>query len=339
MDADEAKALREQIAALTATLNTTIAALAARAGDPAPVPTISIRALYDAFKRVRSGQSGWKDIEDRLAPLLRLLGDLPAMQLDPFRWAEHMTVRAGEDTRFGRPPSPKTLAIELVRANQLMSFGVKHKLLPANPLEAVERPRVISERETWLDDDGIGKLLDGVDLIEEEHARGLLRAFVLLCCDSMLRFEEARHLRRSQIRNGVVTLSAKSTKSKRKRMVGLTPRTVAAIEAIPPVVGDDRLFLNAASGKLWGQSSLRRWFREAVILSGVDGLAVPGERVVVHTLRHSGASIADERGAPATAIQDGLGHSSLATTERYLHRHKQAGAIALADIMSRARKG
>jgi len=56
--------------------------------------------------------------------------------------------------------------------------------------------------------------------------------------------------------------------------------------------------------------------------------------VLIHTLRHSGATTADARGASPMAIKEALGHASISTTERYLHRHRENSARELAKLMS-----
>lgn len=52
------------------------------------------------------------------------------------------------------------------------------------------------------------------------------------------------------------------------------------------------------------------------------GLFMP-ERVTPHTLRHTFATLAEERGSTVREIQDALGHASATTTEIYLHAPKR----------------
>jgi len=327
MDGDEAAALRAQIAALTAAVNL----LAAK---PKSEPTITVAALFAEFDMAHAGVKSWETNRYRLLPLVERLGMMPAAQLTPLKWAEHAAVRAATRNSFGRLPKPHLIGVELGRAKELLKFGVANGFLETNPLALAKRPKTISARETWLEEDSVQALLEGVSAVPGERNQLLMRAFILLCLDGMLRFEEARNLRRDRIKNGVIELSAKSTKSKRRRTIGLTPRVLEAIADVPPVIGDPRVFVNPNRGRLYGPTTLRVWFRVACEASGVDALAADGERVVIHTLRHSGASAADARGASPMAIRDCLGHTSLAITERYLHRHRESGAQDLARLMA-----
>ncbi len=318
-----ALAVREQVAA----------ALDTDRRGPARA-TITIRSLFESFEKSRGSSRSWKENRNRLVPLIRRLGETAAADLTPLAWAEHRAARADERHRFGDFPKPHTLSVEFMRAKELLRFGVEAGFLGSNPLQNARRERTVSARETWLDETGVQQLLGGVTALRSDRARVVMRAFVVLCVDGMMRFNEARHLRRDRIRDGVVELSAKATKNKRNRFIGLTPRVLAALEDIPPVLGSPFFFANPKTRRPFGHATFHEWFSAIRFQSGVQALAADGERVVIHTLRHSGASAADARGASAMAIKDALGHSSLAITEKYLHRHREAGARDLARLMA-----
>ncbi len=70
--------------------------------------------------------------------------------------------------------------------------------------------------------------------------------------------------------------------------------------------------------------------REAAHRVGIEGNVSP------HWLRHSHASHSLERGAPIHLVQKTLGHSSIATTGRYLHANPaDSSALYLGAISTK----
>lgn len=75
---------------------------------------------------------------------------------------------------------------------------------------------------------------------------------------------------------------------------------------------DHPVFLSRKGGHLH-ESQIWRIVRKASERAGID------KDVSCHWLRHAHASHALDRGAPIHLVQATLGHSSVATTGRYLH--------------------
>lgn len=76
---------------------------------------------------------------------------------------------------------------------------------------------------------------------------------------------------------------------------------------------DAPLFPSPRTGRSLQKAQINRIVRAAAQRAGID------EAVSPHWLRHSHATHAIENGAPIHLVQQTLGHSSVATTSRYLH--------------------
>ncbi len=103
------------------------------------------------------------------------------------------------------------------------------------------------------------------------------------------------------------------TKSKKSRRIKLTPRLQAALVTVQAFKGETRRVLVKDNGRKASRSTIRRWVLFAEREAQLAVCRSP------HKLRHTFASRLDARGVPAKTIQELLGHSSLATTLRYLH--------------------
>lgn len=218
-----------------------------------------------------------------------------------------------------------TIRARLDRLAQLLQLGVRQGRLYAPPLQ-VARPRMIQRSEP-------------VATPESEYAAMLAAARagealpLLLAGDAGLRRAEIVRLRWRDVDLrpapdaplGSILVASESderrTKSGRGRRVPiLTDRLLAALETAPRA-GDAVVPLSPY--QLW---------KTAVEARQRAGL--PPAEQPLHQLRHRAATALADAGATAVQIRDILGHSSIATSERYLRRR---GAPGGADLVSRTR--
>ena len=143
------------------------------------------------------------------------------------------------------------------------------------------------------------------------------RAILELMYGSGLRVSEVAGLtiERIDLDRGRVTVFGKGDK---EREVPLGDPAREAVEAwlfvrdvLQPGSGD-ALFTNRR-GRPIGPRDIRR------LVGRYAGATLSGRRVTPHTLRHSFATHLLEGGADIRAVQEMLGHASVATTQRYTH--------------------
>lgn len=144
------------------------------------------------------------------------------------------------------------------------------------------------------------------------------RALLELLYGSGLRVGEVAGLTLDQVDldRGRVRVRGKGDK---EREVPMSDLTVDALEAYvslarPVMAGPDRthLFYNLRKRRMTDRDMRTMVGRYAERL-------LPGRRVSPHTLRHSFATHMLEGGADIRAVQELLGHASVATTQRYTH--------------------
>jgi integrase len=334
--------LQRQLVEVTAIARDQAKALA-ELTDECPPWAPSVAIIYWKYSETCWARPNWPRIWNRLLPFVTAFGEAPAMKISPAMWDAHRGRRKAEIIpRKGRGPKDTTLNRELERAKEMFDWAVENKLIKYNPLRPAKAITTVTRRETCLPPADVDRMLAATDdVVDRRRAPGdddgfrarAMRAFVLCLHDSMLRPGEARNIIRDRIgADGRVEVASRESKSKARRSVFLTPRTLEAIAEVPRDL--DCPYVFARDGKRLDMRRLHHWFRQLAEVTGVDALAAPGdERLHPHDLRASGATTADENGARATAIRDALGHKRLATTEIYLRSAQVESARSVAKVI------
>src|SRR5208283_1010542 len=106
-----------------------------------------------------------------------------------------------------------------------------------------------------------------------------------------------------------------STKSRRVRQVPLPDQAAAALDRLSRrenFTGPGELVFCGPLGRTLDASALRRRYRKAQAAAGLAPLRW-------HDLRHTYGSLLAAAGVDLVKIKSAMGHSNIATTERYLH--------------------
>ena len=300
-----------------------------------PTASVTVGALFMMYKSSWRRGRGWQLERNLLRPFVVRHWRRRAADLTPADWNAHRRSRRREPTRTGRPPTELTINLELAAAKRMFKLGVRRKLLDERPFADVKPVKTKTRRESWFTSGQIDRLLGAASSLRWRHQQLTFYALVAAMADTGLRISEALALRWDRI-----TLQATTSvlgKGSKTRVVGFTDRALRAMGALDRHA-NPHVFVNSRRGGVYDASTVRAWFRTAIAAAGLEGCKADGDFALVpHILRHSFASIADERGAPLTWIQNAMGHSEPSTTMIYLHRDEHDAARKMAAIMGNRR--
>ncbi|HEX3298624.1 MAG TPA: tyrosine recombinase [Actinomycetota bacterium] len=192
-----------------------------------------------------------------------------------------------------------------------------------DPSLLLGRPKVANRLPTVLRAGEAADLVEGPDAEELddplERAIALRdRAILELLYGSGLRVSEVTALRRDDLDLDGAYVLVRGKGSKERRV----PVSDDAVAAVRVWLADGRPQMAAAPGGslFWNRRRKPMSPRDVrAMVGGYAGGLLPGRRVGPHTLRHSYATHLLEGGADIRAVQELLGHSSVATTQRYTH--------------------
>ncbi|MDE6770697.1 MAG: tyrosine recombinase XerD [Muribaculaceae bacterium] len=186
-----------------------------------------------------------------------------------------------------------------------------------DPSELLESPQLPRHLPDVLSIGEIDAMIAAIPQGKDESLRN--EAIIETLYGSGLRVSELVDLRISRISldDRLMIVEGKGSK---QRMVPMSPSSVELIRAYLPErdrlnikpAGRDVLFLNRRGAPLT-RVMVFYIIRDLAALAGIQ------KKVSPHTMRHSFATHLLEGGANLRAIQEMLGHESIATTEIYLH--------------------
>lgn len=221
------------------------------------------------------------------------------------------TVRAFGADLHRRGLSAATIERKLCALRSFFKYLVREGFLPTNPAAGAPIPKKPRQRPRVLDVDEAYALMNSALSPSELSARD--RAILELFYGCGMRISELQGLDRDDFDadSRVIRVMGKGKKER------ILPVGSKAFEALEAYLSSEE---PASSGAMFGSKKGRLTVRSIynIVIKYARKAGVPAG-VHPHTLRHSFATHMLNGGADLRAIQELLGHSSLATTQKYTH--------------------
>jgi integrase len=277
-----------------------------------------VAAEYQGDTKVRGLRSHKIQIY-YLKNLVEHFGGLRARAITHSDLEDYRVKRLQSISSRGTPLSVASVNRELTLMRGLLNFAKRKGWLSRNPFDAgdplintaneVKRERVL----TFEEEERLLMACAG----PREHLRPLL----ICALDTGFRKSEMLSLRWADVdlEAGLIRARSSTTKTRKARTVGITPRLRAEFEQMRELAADD------PEKQIFNQKDMKRAFATACNLAGVEDLRW-------HDLRHTATTRMVEGGLAPMIVMKLTGHSQMATFARYVNANDDAatkGAEAL----------
>lgn len=274
--------------------------------------------------RLRECLAEWMDEREGVVAPLTFIGDDQSIKHVPLALMQrtiasitHRDIEAWYKSMRKQGYSDNTIRRHKAAMSSFFSWAVRDGRIATNPVKdstlpkALEEPR---EMEPFTEQE-LMSVVSRVAADSQFHAD-----VILILGWTGVRWGEARALRVSDVRLGRVPylLVSKShsqssiekvPKGRRRRQVPLADVVMPAIERVSAGKRpSDYLLTGPNGGQIWSPAFTRR----------IDWPTVSDGRRI-HDLRHTAACIWLTRGVDLGTVREWMGHTSILTTNRYLH--------------------
>ena len=181
-------------------------------------------------------------------------------------------------------------------------------------------------RERYLSADEMHAFIAALDIYGEENPNGANALRLLLLTGAREGEVLKADWTQFDLERAVRTKPSSHTKEKRTEHVSLNNQTVDVLRAIKPEGAGGPLFPGREKGtrvtlrRAWVQTCERAGLAREVTLKGKRRTITRYKPLLrIHDLRHNFASYVLSEGASLSTVGKLLGHTQIATTERYAH--------------------
>lgn len=282
-----------------------------------------IPAEYQGDTKVR-GLRSHKNQLGYLKTLISHLGGLRVRAITHGDLEDYRAMRLQASSRRGGSLSAASAHRELSLMRAVLNYAKRQGWITRNPFDSGEpliKPADEVHRERVL------------TVAEEErlllacgHPREHLRPLLICALDTGLRKSEMLSLRWADVdfEAGLLRARATTTKTRKARVVGITPRLRAEFEKLRQSP------FHKPDGRIFEQKDMKRSFATACAMAGIADLRW-------HDLRHTATTRMVEGGLAPMIVMKITGHTQMATFARYVNANEDAAAKA-AEVLDAYRQ-
>ena len=293
-------------------------ALLAQVNGSISVAGLCERFLEDAQEHL--SPATYESYKYACQKLVDALGTRPAHSIKP-------DDIAGFSRSLKKTLNDTSRAIVLRSVQRCFNWGTETRLIPQHELGKIRKPRP-KFRERFVTDDEFQTLLRSTNSSRNDRLGAPFRRFLLGMEWTGCRPGELSRLCWDDVhfdQNLALLWKHKTDRTGKPKVIPLIPKFKQLLLWLLARRTTDHVFLNSR-GKPWNRHSIAKRMAELRRRSGLPADLVP------YTLRHRAATNAILRTGDLKMTSLLLGHSTVSTTERYLHLANEA----LVDFSHRA---
>jgi site-specific recombinase XerD len=206
----------------------------------------------------------------------------------------------------GLSPAYSDRFLALLR--HVLNMAVEWDMLDKSPATGVKLFSIDNNRDYRLNSDELSRLVATLNSFRNRN----VALISLLALSSGMRIGEILKMRWTDVdkQNKLLRIPASNSKSKKARTVPLNDSAMNVLDQLDTEGKFDHVWINRRTGKPLTTIS-RQWVKVR------EAAELPNLRI--HDLRHQFASLLVNEGVSLYIVKSLLGHSQIATTEKYSH--------------------
>ncbi len=244
----------------------------------------------------------WKRDRDCMKNMEAFFGDCCLKDITPYQIEKYKAYRMRQGVK------PNTVNRELSVLKRAFSLAIDWNMAEENPVRKVKFFRQPEPKERILSEEEEERLI----YASSEH----LKPIIIAALNTGMRLAEILSLKWNQINLQKREIEVIKTKSGKKRVISINDVLFEMLNILKREGDFVFLYLDPKTNEPRPIKSIKSSFTNACKRAGI-------KEFTFHDTRHTFASRLVGRGVDLITVKELLGHSSVKTTERYTHTHKE----------------